>query len=390
MRDSKWLAGLETWFSGEPIPPMFAPFKLRGMKLNNRIVVSPMAMYSAIDGEPTDFHLVHYGARVLGGAGLVYTEMTCVSPEGRITPACPGIWNDAQEIMWKRIVDFAHSNSGAKMCLQLGHSGAKGSTRVPWEGGDTPLSVGNWPLIAPSDVPWTGMNAKPKPMTCEDMDRVRGQFVEATKRGMRAGFDMLELHCAHGYLLSAFISPTQNKREDSYGGSLENRLRFPLEVFRAMRAVWPKDKPMSVRISAHDWAGEDNVTPKEAVEIARAFVDAGVDIIDVSSGQVTKAEKPIYGRMFQTPFSDRIRNELHVPTIAVGNIYEIDHVNSILAAGRADLCALARPHQMDPNWTLRAAAEQKFPEPPLPVQYASGYRQLAINLERAGQMAMIA
>jgi anthraniloyl-CoA monooxygenase len=390
LRDPKWLQGLETWFSGKPVAPMFAPFRLRGMTLKNRIVVSPMAMYSAVDGAPTDFHLVHYGARALGGAGLVYTEMTCVSPEGRITPACPGMWNDAQEAMWKRIVDFVHGHSEAKICLQLGHSGAKGSTRVPWEGMDKPLAEGNWPLLAPSDVPWTKENARPSPMTRADMDKVRDEFVEAARRGVRAGFDMLELHCAHGYLLSAFISPTQNKRRDEYGGCLENRLRYPLEVFRAMRAVWPADRPMSVRISAHDWAGDDNITPKEAVAISRAFVEAGVDIIDVSSGQVTKAEKPVYGRMFQTPFSDRIRNELHVPTIAVGNIYEIDHVNSILAAGRADLCALARPHQMDPNWTLRAAAEQKHKEPPVPVQYQSGYRQLAINLERAGQMAMIA
>jgi anthraniloyl-CoA monooxygenase len=390
LRDPKWLEELEAWFSGKPIAPMFAPFKLRGMELMNRIVVSPMAMYSAVDGVPTDFHLVHYGARALGGAGLVYTEMTCVSPEGRITPACPGLWNDAQETMWTRIVDFVHGYSGAKICLQLGHSGAKGSTRVPWEGMDRPLAKDNWPLMAPSDVAWTEENAKPSPMTRADMEKVRDEFVNATHRGAQAGFDMLELHCAHGYLLSAFISPTQNKRKDEYGGSLENRLRFPLEVFRAMRAVWPKDKPLSVRISAHDWAGDDNVTPKEAVEIARAFVEAGVDIIDVSSGQVTKAEKPVYGRMFQTPFSDRIRNELHVPTMAVGNIYEIDHVNSILAAGRADLCALARPHQMDPNWTLRAAAEQKHKEPPVPVQYQSGYRQLSINLERAGQMAMLA
>ncbi len=390
LRDPSWLSGLETWFSGKPMAPMFAPFKLRGMELKNRVVVSPMAMYSAVDGTPTDFHLVHYGARALGGAALVYTEMTCVSPEGRITPACPGLWNDAQEEMWRRIVAFVHGYSGAKICLQLGHSGAKGSTRVTWEGMDKPLTAGNWPLLAPSNVAWTGENTVPTPMTRADMDKVRDEFVGSAWRGDRAGFDMLELHCAHGYLLSAFISPTQNKRTDKYGGTLENRLRFPLEVFQAMRAAWPAHKPMSVRISAHDWAGDDGVTPAEAVEISRAFVSAGVDIIDVSSGQVTKAEKPVYGRMFQTPFSDRIRNELGVPTIAVGNIYEIDHVNSILAAGRADLCALARPHQMDPNWTLRAAAEQKHVEPPVPVQYQSGYRQLAINLERAGQMAMLA
>jgi anthraniloyl-CoA monooxygenase len=390
LRDPNWLSGLETWFSGRPVPPMFAPFKLREMELINRVVVSPMAMYSAVDGVPTEFHLVHYGARALGGAGLVFTEMTCTSPEGRITPACPGMWNDAQEAMWTRIVRFVHEYSAAKVCLQLGHSGAKGSTRVPWEGIDRPLASNNWPLIGPSDIAWTDESAPPIPMTVADMHKVCGEFVEAARRGARAGFDMLELHCAHGYLLSAFISPTQNKRQDQYGGTLENRLRFPLEVFRAVRAVWPKCKPMSVRISAHDWAGEENVTPRQAVDIARAFVQAGADIIDVSSGQVTKSEKPVYGRMFQTPFSDRIRNELNVPTIAVGNIYEIDHVNSILAAGRADLCALARPHQMDPNWTLRAAAEQKYLEPPVPVQYASGYRQLSINLERAGQMAIIA
>lgn len=390
LRDPDWLSGLETWFSGRRVAPMFAPFRLRGMELSNRVVVSPMAMYSAVDGIPTDFHLVHYGARALGGAALVYTEMTCVSPEGRITPACPGMWDDDQEQVWSRIVAFVHGYSNAKFCLQLGHSGAKGSTRVPWEGTDKPLEHGNWTLLAPSSVAWTEQNAAPRPMTRADMDKVRTDFVGAAQRGDRANFDMIELHCAHGYLLSAFISPTQNRRHDEYGGSLENRLRFPLEVFRAMRAVWPAHKPMSVRISAHDWVGDEGVTPAEAVEISRAFVEAGVDIIDVSSGQVTKAEKPVYGRMFQTPLSDRIRNELGVPTIAVGNIYEIDHVNSILAAGRADLCALARPHQMDPNWTLRAAAEQGHSEPPVPVQYLSGYRQLSINLERAGQMAVLA
>jgi anthraniloyl-CoA monooxygenase len=315
--------------------------------------------------------------------------MTCVSAEGRITPGCPGMWNDPQEAAWRRIVEFVHGYSQAKMCMQLGHSGAKGSTRVAWEGIDQPLEAGNWALLAPSDVRWTDANQSPRPMSRAEMDVVREQFVDAARRADRAGFDMLELHCAHGYLLSAFISPAQNRRTDEYGGSLENRLLYPLEVFRAMRAVWPQDKPMSVRISAHDWIGEAGVTPAEAVEISRAFVDAGVDIIDVSSGQVTKSERPVYGRMFQTPFSDKIRNELGVPTIAVGNIYEVDHVNSILVAGRADLCALARPHQMDPNWTLRAAAQQKFTDAAVPPQYHSGYRQLAINLERAGQMMLL-
>jgi len=397
LRDPLWLADVERWFAeratGAPVegavPPMFTPLRLRGMELSNRIVVSPMAMYSAEDGLPTDFHMVHYGARALGGAALVYTEMTCVSPEARITPGCPGMWNDAQEQAWGRIVEFAHAHTSAKMCMQLGHAGSKGSTRRAWEGIDRPLEAGNWPLVAPSDVPWSADNATPRPMTRADMDAIRDQFVEAVRRADRAGFDMVELHCAHGYLLSAFISPTQNRRTDAYGGALENRLRYPLEVFRAMRAAWPDEKPMSVRISAHDWVGEAGVTPQEAVEISRAFVEAGADIIDVSSGQVTKAERPVYGRMFQTPFSDKIRNELGVATMAVGNIYEVDHVNSILLAGRADLCALARPHQMDPNWTLRAAAQQEFAGAPTPVQYQSGYRQLATNLARAGQMTLL-
>lgn len=397
LRDPDFLARVEAWFAEQATrkrqekapPPMFAPIALRSMELVNRIVVSPMAMYSAVDGAPTDFHMVHYGARALGGAGLVYTEMTCVSPEGRITPGCPGMWNDAQMQAWRRIVDFVHHNTQARICMQLGHSGAKGSTRVAWEGMDKPLEEGNWPLMAPSALPWLPGNVTPRAMTRADMDLVRDQFVGAAVLAEKAGFDMIELHCAHGYLLSAFISPTQNKRSDEYGGELENRLRYPLEVFHALRAAWPDAKPMSVRISAHDWVGDEGVTPKEAVEIARAFMNAGVDIVDVSSGQVTKAEKPVYGRMFQTPFSDRIRNEIGVATMAVGNIYEIDHVNSILAAGRADLCALARPHQMDPNWTLRAAAEQKFENAPLPPQYHSGYRQLQINLERAGQMALL-
>ncbi|TAJ73514.1 MAG: bifunctional salicylyl-CoA 5-hydroxylase/oxidoreductase [Phenylobacterium sp.] len=397
LRDPRWMADIERWFAERatggpvqsPTPPMFTPLRLRGLELKNRIVVSPMAMYSAVEGTPTEFHMVHYGARALGGAALVYTEMTCISPQARITPGCPGLWNDEQEAAWARIVDFVHGHTEAKVCVQLGHSGAKGSTRVAWEGIDAPLAEGAWPVVGPSDVAWSDANAAPWPMTCVDMDVVRDQFVEATRRAARAGFDMLELHCAHGYLLSGFISPTQNRRTDEYGGCLENRLRFPLEVFRAMRAVWPEDRPMSVRISAHDWVGDAGVTPAEAVEISRAFAEAGVDIIDVSSGQVTKAERPVYGRMFQTPFADKIRNEVGVATMAVGNIYEVDHVNSILVAGRADLCALARPHQMDPNWTLRAAAQQKIADPPTPVQYQSGYRQLVTNLERAGQMTLL-
>ncbi|MBN8847521.1 MULTISPECIES: bifunctional salicylyl-CoA 5-hydroxylase/oxidoreductase [unclassified Sphingomonas] len=397
LRDPAWLAKLERSLTeaalGEtveqPLPPMFLPFRLRGMTMRNRVVMSPMAMYSAEDGVPNDFHLVHYGARALGGAGLIVTEMTCVSPEGRITPGCTGMWNEEQVEAWKRITDFVHTQPGARICMQLGHSGSKGSTRVAWEGMDKPLENGNWQVVAPSNVPWTAENQVPLALDRVGMDRIRDEFVTATQLADAAGFDMVELHCGHGYLLSAFISPTQNRRTDDYGGSLANRLRYPLEIFRAMRAGWPQDKPMSVRISAHDWVGEDGVTPDEAVEIARAFSEAGVDLIDVSSGQVTKAEKPVYGRMFQTPFSDQIRNELGVATMAVGNIYEVDHVNSIIAAGRADLCAMGRPHQMDPNFTIHAAAVHQLDKAPVPVQYASGYFQLKLNTARAGQMVTI-
>jgi anthraniloyl-CoA monooxygenase len=397
LRDPEWLAQVERALMekarGGPVdevaPPMFAPLRLRGLELRNRVVMSPMAMYCAVDGIPDDFHLVHYGARALGGAGLIFTEMTCISPEARITPGCTGIWNDEQVAAWRRVADFVHRTPDARICMQIGHSGAKGSTRVAWEGIDKPLIEGNWPVVAPSDVAYTPESQAPTPLDRVGMDEIREQFVAAARRANDAGFDMIELHCAHGYLLSAFISPTQNKRTDEYGGSLENRLRYPLEVFRAMRAVWPDDKPMSVRISAHDWVGDEGVTPDEAVEIARAFVDAGVDLIDVSSGQVTKAEKPVYGRMFQVPFADQIRNTLGVATMAVGNIYEIDHVNSIIAAGRADLCALARTHQMDPNWTIRAAASFRVTNPPVPPQYQSGYFQLKLNLERAAQQAAL-
>ena len=397
LRDPAWLAELEKSLADaafghpvtEPVPPMFTPFTLRDMTMRNRVVMSPMAMYSAVDGVPDDFHLVHYGARALGGAGLIVTEMTCVSPEGRITPGCTGIWNDAQTEAWRRVTDFVHRTPEARICMQIGHSGAKGSTRLAWEGIDKPLETGNWPLVAPSNVAWSEDNQVPVALTRDAMDAIRDQFVEAAQRAEAAGFDMIELHCGHGYLLSAFISPTQNKRTDEYGGSLENRLRYPLEVFGAMRAAWPSHKPMSVRISAHDWVGEEGVTPDEAVEIARAFKEAGVDLVDVSSGQVTKAEKPVYGRMFQTPFSDQIRNELNVATMAVGNIWEIDHVNSILAAGRADLCAMGRPHQMDPNWTIHAAAVQQIDDAPVPEQYKSGYFQLKLNEARAGQMAAL-
>jgi anthraniloyl-CoA monooxygenase len=352
----------------------------------NRIVVSPMAMYSAENGIPNDFHLVHYGARAQGGAGLVYTEMTCVSAEGRITPGCVGMYAPEHGAAWRRIVDFVHANSRAKFCLQLGHSGPKGSTKVGWEGYDVPLESGNWPVMAASDVPWSPDNQVPRPMAREDMDRVLAEFVAAVTMGLEAGFDMVELHAAHGYLLSSFITPLTNRRTDRYGGSLDNRLRFPLEVFAAMRAAWPADKPMSVRISANDWMGELGVTPGEAVEIGRAFAAADADLIDVSAGQTWADCEPVYGRMFQTPFADQIRNEGRLTTMAVGNIYEPDHVNSILAAGRADLVALARPHLIDPMWTLRAAAGQDYRAVAVPPQYLGGMAQLARNLAREAEL----
>ncbi len=398
-RDPDWLTGVERWFqstaprpagtvpANDVAPPLFAPYRLREMPLTNRIVVSPMATYSAVDGVPGDFHLVHYGARAQGGAALVFTEMTCIAPDARITPGCTGMWNDAQVEAWRRVTDFVHANSAAKICLQLGHAGAKGSTQLGWEAMDAPLPHGNWPLIAPSDVAWSTINQIPRPMTRADMDMVRDQFVAATRRAVEAGFDMVELHAAHGYLLSAFITPLQNKRTDAYGGSLDNRLRFPLEVFAAMRATWPADRPMSVRISASDWTGDDGVTPEEAVLIARAFAEAGADLIDVSAGQTSTAAKPVYGRMFQTPFSDRIRNEAHTATMAVGNIFDADQANSILAAGRADLVALGRPHLIDPTWTLRAAAGAGYRGIAVPRPYEAGMAQLVRNLAREAEMA---
>jgi anthraniloyl-CoA monooxygenase len=395
LRDREWLETVERWFwkratngrSNKTAPPMFAPFRLREMEVENRVTVSPMATYSAVDGVPNDFHLVHLGERALGGAGLIFTEMTCVSPEGRISPGCTGMWNADHVAAWKRIVDFVHTQSKAKICLQLGHSGGKGSTRLGWEGNDVPLDEGNWPVMAASDVPWSPINQVPRPMTRTDMDAVREQFVSAVRMGLECGFDMVELHAAHGYLLSSFITPLQNKRSDEYGGSLENRLRYPLEVFAAMRAAWPSDRPMSVRISATDWAGEDGITPGDAVRIGEAFAEEGADLIDVSAGQTWTGQQPVYGRMFQTPFSDRIRNEGKLATMAVGNIYEPDHANSILAAGRADLVALARPHLIDPFWTLRAAAQLDYRDVTVPPQYLNGMAQLARNLKREAEAA---
>jgi anthraniloyl-CoA monooxygenase len=318
---------------------------------------------------------VHLGARAMGGAGLVMAEMTCVSAEGRITPACPGLWNDAQAAAWARVVAFVHNNSPAKIGMQLGHSGPKGSTRVGWEGTDEPLDVGNWPLLAASAIAFGEQNQVPKAMTRADMDRVRDEFVAATHRAAAAGFDWLELHCAHGYLLSSFICPLTNLRTDEFGGNLQGRLAYPLEVFTAVRAAWPAHLPMSVRISAHDWAPGGN-TDDDAVEMARAFKAAGADFIDCSSGQTTRAAQPVYGRMYQTPFADRIRNEVGIATMAVGAITEGDQANGIIAAGRADLVAVARPHLANPNWTLHEAAKLRSRQVTWPKPYEAGRDQL--------------
>ncbi len=377
-RDPAYVERIEHWLaakSGLPgllpkgaLPPMFTPFSIRGLKLKNRVMVSPMAMYSCQDGLAGDFLLAHLGARALGGAALVMTEMTAVLPAGRITPGCAGLWNEVQEKAWERIVCFVHENSSAKIGLQLGHSGPKGSTRPGWEGTDEPLEEGNWPLLAASAIPYGPNNQVPEAMSRSDMTKVREAFVAAAKRGVAAGFDLLEFHCAHGYLMSSFICPLTNRREDEYGGGLPNRMRFPLEVFKAMRAACPDDLPIAVRISAHDWAPGGN-TPDDAVIIAQLFKEAGADLIDVSSGQTTREARPLYGRMYQTPFSDRIRNEAGINTIAVGSIFEADQVNSIIMAGRADLCAIGRAHLADPAWTLHAAASQGFNDIDWPKQY---------------------
>ncbi|MFT7771603.1 bifunctional salicylyl-CoA 5-hydroxylase/oxidoreductase [Roseateles sp.] len=398
LRDSHYVGEFERWLAAQSgleavVPPMFTPFRLRGLTLKNRVVVSPMAQYSCDGGIPGDYHLVHLGARALGGAGLVFAEMTCVSPDARITPACPGLWNDAQGEGWRRIVEHVHLYSSARIAMQLGHAGPKGSTCVPWEGEDQPLSHGNWPLIAASSQQYlAGISQTARAMTRADMDRVRDDFVSAARRAADAGFDWLELHCAHGYLLSSFISPLTNRRDDDYGGSLDNRLRYPLEVFIALREAWPPERPMSVRISAHDWV-PGGTTTEDAVAIAAAFKAAGADLVDVSSGQVSKAQKPVYGRMFQTPFAEEIRNRIGIPTMAVGAISEADHVNSIIAAGRADLCAIARPHLANPAWTLTEAARIGYRGPvglEWPKQYMSGKSQLEREFERqrAGSVAV--
>ena len=392
LRDAAWLEDYERWFAKhaglnvadavKPPSPMFTPFTLRGMTVPNRVVVSPMAMYSARDGMADDFHLVHFGARALGGAGLLYTEMTCVSPDARITPGCAGLWNDDQCDAWQRIVEFVHTNSGAKMGIQLGHAGRKGSTQLGWQRADEPLETGNWPIVSASAIAYGPNSQLPREMTRKDMDRITADFVAATRRAAVAGFDILELHCAHGYLLSSFLSPLTNHRNDEFGGSVENRAHWPLEVFTAIRAVWPQERPISVRLSCHDWFPGGN-TADDAVVIARLFKAAGADIIDCSSGQVVAEQKPVYGRMYQTPFADRIRNEVGIPTVAVGAISEADHVNMVIAAGRADLCAVARPHLADAAWTLHEAAKIGHDAIAWPVQYLSGRSQYLAQLKRS-------
>jgi len=362
----------------KPATPAFQPFKLREMELKNRLVMSPMCMYSAKDGVPGDFHLVHYGTRAMGGAGLIFTEMTCVAPDARITPGCTGLWNDEQEAGWKRILDFVRASSNAKVCLQLGHAGRKGASKLMWDGMDRPLDEGAWDIVSASPIPYYPESQTPREITREDMDRITGEFVAATERAARLGFDMIELHCAHGYLLASFLSPLTNTRSDEYGGSLENRLRFPLEVFNRMREAWPADKPMSVRVSATDWA-EGGLSDEDSIAVAEAFGQAGVDLVDVSTGQTVNWSAPIYGRMFQTPFSDQIRNEAQVSTMCVGNITTADQANTILVAGRADLVAIGRPHLVDPFFAAKAAAWYGEPYLQVVPQYEPGFDQMARN-----------
>ncbi len=388
LRDPEFVADTDRWFASavaldgpaEPRPPMFQPFRLGGLELANRVIVSPMDMYSARDGVPGDFHLVHLGSKALGGAGLVMTEMVCVSPAGRITPGCTGMYTAEQEESWRRITGFVHEQTSAKIGIQLGHSGRKGSTRLMWEGMDDPLPDGNWEVCGPSAIPYKAAGQTPHELDFDELREIKGQFVAAAQAAARAGFDLLELHCAHGYLLSSFLSPLTNRRTDRYGGSPAARLRYPLEVFDAIRAVWPQDRPMTVRISATDWC-KGGLGVDDAVEIARAFAEHGVAGIDVSTGQVVSEEKPAFGRSYQTPYADRIRNEIGckygVAVIAVGAISSYDDVNSLILAGRADLCALGRTHLYDPQWTLHAAAEQGYAGPGAdwPLPFAAGSRR---------------
>ncbi|MEO8808521.1 MAG: bifunctional salicylyl-CoA 5-hydroxylase/oxidoreductase, partial [Burkholderiaceae bacterium] len=365
-----------------PVLPMLTPYSVRGVTLKNRVVVSPTLLYSCKDGVPGSFHMVHLGSRALGGAGLVMVEMTAISPDARITPGCPGLWNNVQAGAFAEITDFVHQSTGARIGVQLGHAGRRGSTQRGWERPEHPLADGNWPLQSASALPYLpGISQTPAAMTHADMDSVRGDFVAATRRAAEAGFDWVELQAGHGFLLSSFISPLTNQRDDAYGGTLDQRLRFPLEVFKAMRDVWPRHLPMSVRISATDWAA-GGTTADDAVLIARRFREAGADMVDCSSGEVTPEQQPVYGRMYQTPMADRIRNEGGVPTIAVGAISDADQVNGIIASGRADLCALARPHLADASWLLREAARLGCRDVDWPEPYRMGKDALERSFRR--------
>jgi anthraniloyl-CoA monooxygenase len=386
-RDPGFVSRVDSWFADEAAkqagvprvagpapPPMFTPFRLRDLLLENRVAVSPMCQYSAVDGMPDEWHLVHLGTRAMGGAGLVFAEMTDVSAEGRISPGCTGMYTEEHAAAWKRIVDFVHAHSRAKIAVQLGHAGRKASTRLSWEGDNEPLATGNWPILAPSAVPYFPHSQVPREMTRADMDRVLTEFERSARLSIQAGFDLLEIHMAHGYLLASFISPVTNRREDEYGGSLPNRMRFPLEVFDRVRRVWPEEKPMSVRISAVDWV-PGGIGPADSVEVARMLKARGCDIVDVSAGQTVPDQKPVYGRLFQTPFADRIRHEVGIATMAVGNISSYADVNTILASGRADLCLLARAHLWDPYWTRHAAHELGYALPwPSPYESLNTYK----------------
>ena len=383
LRDAAYVSRVDSWLAArtrslgcdvaDGTPPMFHPLRLRGLELANRIVVSPMAQYSATDGVPDDWHLVHLGGRAQGGAGLVMTEMICTSARGRITPGCPGLYTDAQRDAWARIVRFVHERTSAKIGAQLGHSGRKGSTKVMWEGIDEPLPDGNWEILAPSPIRYRPDSAVPREATHADLDQVVADHVAAARRAADAGFDLLELHYAHGYLVSSFLSPLSNRRADAYGGSLGNRARLGLRILDAVREVWPPGRPISVRISATDWVDDGGFTGDDAVALAPMLAAHGADIVDVSTGQTSVDAAPAYGRLYQTPFADRIRQETGVPTITVGAVSSVEDANTIIASGRADLCALARPHLVDPYWTWNAALDQDYHGHPVPPQYRSGH-----------------
>ena len=387
LRDAAYIKSVDLWFAEytkkitgfedidteNPVVPMFQPFRIGNMRIENRVQLSAMCQYCAEEGMPTDWHVVHYGARGIGGAGLINTEMLCVSAEGRITPGCAGLWNDQQTQKWKRIVDFIHANSKAKICAQIGHSGRKGATCVPWEGAgmDEPLEGGAWEIISASSLPYLEHSQVPREVNKDDMNKVINDFVSTTRYAKQAGFDMIELHMAHGYLLSSFISPCTNKRSDEYGGSIENRMKFPLQILAAVKEVWPRDKPVSARISASDWI-EGGLSEDDMLAVARLLKENSIDIINVSTGQVVKDEDPMYGRMYQAPFADQIRNEVGIATIVAGNISSADQVNTLVAAGRTDVVALARTIMNEPQFMLNAAAHYGVEDQFWPKQYLSG------------------